>query len=118
MDDLKALWRDWTSMPYPTGQYPPGSDEGDVDGVDLALVDGDAAKILWGHFVAGRIDDEARAMLPHALECLERAAPLLEPPGREYFDVALRLLRGRQPGGGSTRQRRVTFANASRHHPD
>lgn len=92
MDDLKDRWRAWSSLPYPTGQYPPGSVDGDVDGVDLALVDGDAAKILGDFFVDGRIDDDDRAMLPHALESLERAVPLLVPPGREYFAVALSLL--------------------------
>jgi len=32
-------------------------------------------------------------MLPHAIDGLERAVPLLSEPGRAYFDLALNLLR-------------------------
>ncbi len=64
-------WRSWSSMPYPSRQYPPGSDEGSVAGVDLALVDGDVAKILADYFEGGRIADDDQVMLLHAIEDLD-----------------------------------------------
>jgi hypothetical protein len=75
------------------GQYPPGSAEGDIGGVDLALVAGDVGRILGDFFIDGRLDDVSRTMLPYALASLEQAVPLLVPPGRGYFEEALSLLR-------------------------
>lgn len=93
MGDLKDQWRAWASMAYPNAQYPPGSEEGEVAEVDLALVAGDVSKILHDFFADGRLDDDDRTMLPHAIDDLERAVPLLAEPGRAYFDLALSLLR-------------------------
>jgi hypothetical protein len=92
MDDLKDHWQIWEAMPYPSSQYPPGSDDGVVDGVDLALVDGDASKILTEFFIYGGLEDDSRAMLSHALDGLERAVPLLAEPAVAYFGLALSLL--------------------------
>lgn len=79
-------------MPYPSDQYPPGSDAGEVAGVDLALTDGDLALILSEYFDPCYPDFDTRAMLPHVLDGLRRAVPQLTDPGREYFAVALDLL--------------------------
>ena len=93
MGDLENQWRTWESTAYPNAQFPPGSEEGEVAGVDLALVVGDVAKILRDFFVDGRLDEVDRAMLPPVVDGLERAVPLLAEPGRAYFDLALSLLR-------------------------
>ena len=89
---LRARWLAWEATPYPTDEYPPGSDAGEVEGVDLALTDGDVGKILHDFFVAGRLDEEARATLPEALGDLARVVPHLKGRGRAYFETALELL--------------------------
>jgi hypothetical protein len=91
-DELIGRWRVWLEMPYPNDQYPPGSDDGVVGGVDLALVDGDAGKILADYFAGDGLDDDDRVMLPIAIAAMERALPTLAAPGRAYFAAALGLL--------------------------
>lgn len=46
MSDLAPALAAWESMPYPADDYPPGSDTGEVEGEDLALLDGDVAAVL------------------------------------------------------------------------
>lgn len=91
-DSLYTRWRSWEGLPYPSIQHPPGSDQGEVLGVDLALVDGDVGAILADYFVGGGPQD-SRAMLPNAVAALERAVPSLEDPAHTYFAEALELLR-------------------------
>ncbi len=91
-NDLTARWRAWQAMPYPTDAYPPVSDEGEVAGVDLALLDGDLGKMLHTYFTEGRLDREHQLMLPHAMSDLERALPRLTGQGRVYFAAAYDLL--------------------------
>ena len=79
-------------MAYPRTEYPPGSLQGEVEGVDLALTDGDVAAILYQYCEHGWLDEDAQAMLPHALEILDRVLPHLSDAGRSYFEPARDLL--------------------------
>jgi hypothetical protein len=67
MDASIERWRSWSSMHYPSRQYPPGSDDGTVEGIDLALVDGDVGKILRDYFEHGQVADHDLAMLSYAI---------------------------------------------------
>jgi len=93
LEDARALWRAWTTSPYPNEQYPPGSEAGTVNGVDLALTAGDVAFVLGDFFDDGRLRPEARQMLPAALSSLESAVPSIAEPGQRYFADALTLVR-------------------------
>ena len=93
MDDLTRGWGAWHALPYPESQYPPGSDVGEVAGVDLALLDGDVGMIVGKYIRRRGLDAESRSMLPVALDDLEKVVPLLAEPGRTYFSAALELLR-------------------------
>lgn len=92
-DELRSRWHRWQTLPYPTAQHPPGSDAGEVNGVDLALEAGDAAAILGDHFSDGRLGDDSRTGLPLTVAALERAVPSLQGPAFTYFAEALDLLR-------------------------
>lgn len=81
----------WEQMPYPQSDYPPGSSRGTVDGVDLALLDGDAAALLHGS-PAGELSDQERTNLAYCLASLRRVLPALSPAGQAYFGPALDLL--------------------------
>ncbi len=80
-------------MPYPSAQYPPGSEDAEVEGVDLALADGDVATILHDYCTRQELDPDDQTMLRHVLTSLTRALPSLEGPGRSYFETALELLK-------------------------
>lgn len=78
-------------MPYPTAQHPPGSDRGEVAGVDLALTDGDIAHVFDEYFSTGMVRELDRIRTAE-LASLERVVPLLVGPARLYFEESLALL--------------------------
>ena len=83
----------WEALPYPDEEYPAGSDEGEVAGVDLALLDGDVAAVL--HIaIYGLMDwtSDWDTTLAHSIPALERVLASLSPTGRAYFGPALPLL--------------------------
>lgn len=84
--------RSWEGLPYPESQYPPGSVEGEVEGVDLALLDGDVGFILYDFSSNGRLGDDSKVMFPHAMAARALALPHLSGPGREYLAVAHGML--------------------------
>jgi hypothetical protein len=88
--DLRRRWREWKALRYPVLQYPPGSDESIVGGVDLALLAGDIAAILASYFSGG--DPETHSPMDPVLAGLEGAIPQLEDPGRGHFVAAHVLL--------------------------
>src|SRR5689334_5739629 len=90
-DDLRSRWVRWEALPYPTEQHPPGSDAGDVAGVDLALTDGDVAAVFAEYFASGR-NTEHGVVKASAAEALRLAVPSLEEPARTYFAEALAIL--------------------------
>lgn len=78
-------------MPYPR-DYPPGSHSGVVDGVDLALCDGDLAYLFQAYF-RGDMTESEREQLAGAVRTLERVVPHLRGDGRPYFATALAVAR-------------------------
>ena len=90
-DELKARWVRWEALAYPRAQHPPGSDEGEVAGVDLALTDGGAAAVFAEYFESG-MNREFEATRQYAAEALRRAVPSLDGPARTYFGEALAIL--------------------------
>ncbi len=80
------LWQAWEAMPYPSDAYPPGSLEGTVDGLDLALFDGDLA---WSFHHSFTGDVDARSRLKGMRGALERVVPQLRGEGARYFSAAL-----------------------------
>ena len=87
-------------MPYPSDAYPPGSPEGTVDGLDLALFDGDLAWALH-HSFAG--DSETRSRLKGMRGALERVVPQLRSEGAQYFSAALATVDAFMDGESRTR---------------
>ena len=94
---IRQGWELWLEVPYPTDDYPPGSAEADIDGIDLALLDGDAAAaVAWfiDPALEGRGDPGLREITRrHALSALERIVPRLSEDGKAYFGQLLGLLR-------------------------
>lgn len=90
-DELRARWVRWEALPYPKAQHPPGSDEGEVAGVDLALTDGDVAAVFHEYFTSGTIR-EFEGIKASAAEDLQRAVPSLDGPAKIYFGEALAIL--------------------------
>ena len=90
-DELKARWVRWEALPYPKAQYPPGSEQGEVAGIDLALLDGDVAAIFHEYFTSGT-NTEFEGMKKPAAEALRRAVPSLDGPARTYYGEALAIL--------------------------
>ena len=79
-DELRSRRDRWEALPYPKAQHPPGSDEGEVAGVDLALLAGDVAAIFWEYFATGR-NTEFEVMKGSSAEDLRRALPSwMDPP--------------------------------------
>jgi hypothetical protein len=91
VDELRNRWQEFLAIPYPRADYPPGSPVGEVDGVDLALLDGDAAAIVSS--VVDREGPHDGADTRLVLEDLERVVPQLTAPGRAYFEPLLELVR-------------------------
>lgn len=93
MPDLAPALDAWDALPYPNDEYPPGSDEGEVAGEDLALLAGDVAAILHCAIRGGwdRLP-EGDTLLRHAIPAMERVLPELSPTGRAYFGPTLPLL--------------------------
>ncbi len=93
MADLVPALDAWESIPYPSADYPPGSDEGEVEGQDLALLDGDIGAVL-GCAILGGWDrlGEGDAILEHSIPALASVLPHLSPAGRAYFEPAMALL--------------------------
>ena len=100
--DICARRRSWEGLPYPESQYPPGSDEGEVEGVDLALWDGDVAYILYEFCSNGRLRDDSKVMFAHAIAGMAVALPHLSGPGREYFAAAYGMLQSIETSLGPT----------------
>ena len=91
-DELRARRDRWEALPYyPKAQHPPGTDEGEVAGVDLALLAGDVAAIFWEYFETGR-NTEFEVMKELSVEDLRRAVPSLSGPAHTYFGEALDIL--------------------------
>ena len=109
-DELIARWVRWEALPYPKAQHPPGSDEGEVAEVDLALLDGDVAAIFHEYFTSGT-NTEFEGMKQPAAEDLRRALPSLDGLARTYYGEALAILEaiiGRSEGeNGSSRPRDI-----------
>ena len=94
MTDLAPTLAAWESMPYPSDDYPPGFDEGEVEGEDLALLAGDVAAVLHCAIRGGwdRLAD-GDTILDSSIPALEHVLPSLSPTGRAYFEPPLSLLR-------------------------
>jgi hypothetical protein len=90
-DELRARWVRWEALPYPRAQHSPGSDEGEVAGVDLALTDGDVAAVFAEYFQSGT-NTEFEATREYAADALRRTVPSLDGPARAYFGEALAIL--------------------------
>lgn len=93
MKPLRQRWHDWEALPYPSGELPPGSFQSEVQGVDLALADGDAAAVFHQYFTQGMLGGTDDALLAALLEGLPKAIPHLQGRARDYFETALLLLR-------------------------
>lgn len=81
-------------MPFPDTEFPPGSPQAEIMGVDLALLDGDAASVVaW--FVNGNVVDpeEERTLRIASIADLEIVIPHLSESGRAYFGPLLAMLR-------------------------
>jgi hypothetical protein len=91
VDDLRHLWRDWERQDYPAIEYPPGSNEGEVAGVDLALLDGDVAAVIH-NAIDGKMTADDMVILKSCIAELERALPHLSVTGQSYFGPALAIL--------------------------
>ena len=92
IDDLRERYERWLDIPYPTADYPPGSAQGEVDGVDLALTDGDANAAVYDYLESAFSEWDVIG-LTESTNSLERAVPLLTPAGRAYFEPLLEMLR-------------------------
>lgn len=91
-EDLRRRWKSWESRAYPGSVYPPGADESEIDGVDLALTDGDVAAVFHDYFVRGELGPDNRAVLPRLVADLSTILPKLHPAARPHFEEALHLL--------------------------
>jgi hypothetical protein len=94
-EQIRRLREEWWRLPYPIAEYPPGSEQGEVDGVDLALLDGD----LDAHFEAYLSGGRSGVLLSpeqvnEIIADLERVVPQLHGnQARVYFGAGLDLLR-------------------------
>ena len=93
MTDLVPALEAWEASSYPNDEYPPGSDGGEVAGVDLALLAGDVAAVL-DCAIRGRWDrlPEGDTILRHVIPAIEKVLPELSPIGVAYFGPTLPLL--------------------------
>jgi hypothetical protein len=96
-DHIRRLWEAWLATPYPTTEYRPGSADGEVDGVDLALLDGDAASVVAWYLdpeLRGRGESRLQEVTrKQSLSTLEQVLPRLSIGGQSYFGQLLELLR-------------------------
>ena len=96
--ELERRWVLWEAMAYPREQYPPGNADGEVEGVDLSLLDGEAAYILDGYFRRRGLlrrrglNDDNRTALPLVLGQLRRVVPELTGDAQAYFAAALAII--------------------------
>ena len=79
-------------MLYPKA-HPPGSEAGVVDGVDLALTDGEVGALIHGHVSGEPWDVNDTRSLIAAEAGLRRAIPYLEGEAKVFFDVELQIVR-------------------------
>jgi len=91
MDDIRRRLDIWGCAAYPEEDYPPGSEQGEVGGVDLALLDGEVAALAY-RWLEGRWMEGDDKTLELCLEDLGLAMPQLSPAGRLYFEPAMEIL--------------------------
>lgn len=96
MGELRSRLKAWLKISYPGADYPPGSPQGEVEGEDLALPDGDAAAIVSA-FVEGAGAAEDADVNRLVLNALERVVPHLTPSGQAYFEPLLAMVRMVEP---------------------
>lgn len=83
---IRQLVQEWRRLPYPSNDYPPGSPAGEIEGIDLALLAGDAAFVVEAYLdqaLDRRADEPAHRRT--SLEALQRVVPHLSEAGRAYF---------------------------------
>lgn len=92
--ELYRRFKEWEALPYPALDYPPGAPEAEVDGVDLALLDGDAAYVVSAFLDPSllRLAEEP-TVRKAALSDLNRVLPQLSENGRRYFGPLRDLVR-------------------------
>ena len=87
-DEVKLLWDEHRSAPFPDGL---AGEE--TAGVDLVLLDADIAGCIETSLGnKGRLDEWRKAVLAKCLDDLDRVLPLLQDAGaREYYERLRRL---------------------------
>lgn len=92
--EVHRRFKEWEALPYPSLDYPPGAPEGEVDGVDLALLDGDAAYVISAFLDPSllRLAEEP-TLRKASLSDLDRILPQLSENGRAYFGPLRELVR-------------------------
>lgn len=90
--ELRSRWAAWLATPYPK-QHVPGAESGEVNGIDLALLHGDAASVISvlldheeQHLPTWRITAQASE------SDLRSVVPFLEGEARTYFATLQELL--------------------------
>jgi hypothetical protein len=91
---IRQLVDEWHRLPYPTDDYPPGSPAGEIEGIDLALLAGDAAFVIDAFLdstLGSRGDEPVHRQT--SLDAIEHVLPHLSEAGRAYFGGLLEILR-------------------------
>jgi hypothetical protein len=90
---VRAHWDAWQQASYPVADYPPGTPTGEVSGVDLAVVAGEASAVIEG-FLAPPGPERIRdaRIRDEMVQALLEVVPQLSASGRAYFGPLLDML--------------------------
>jgi GNAT superfamily N-acetyltransferase len=91
-DELEASWGQWKRMSYPEAHAPAG--HLDLRGIDLGLLDAEAAAVVEDSLRDGRLSNAGRRLLAIAVAELGWAISTLPPEARDYFDRLRRICEG------------------------